>query len=110
MENYRNSQKNAHQRTKETLRVLLERYTDNPIIDQCINGEYSLIPDFTSEFNKIYKELKKENFDRQWKSRKRTVSAGKFNSFIDEMELPYCIEIESKDSGTETKKLTIVRK
>lgn len=110
IENYRNSQKDTHQRIEETLQSLLERYADNPIIDQCINGEYNRIPDFTSEFNKIYKELKKENFDRQWKSRKRTVSAGKFNSFIEEMELPYCIEIESKNSGTETKKLTVVRK
>lgn len=94
MENYRNSQKDAQQRTKETLQALLERYADNPIIDQCINGEYNLIPDFTAEFNKIYKELKKENLDRQWKNRKRTVSAAKFNGFIMELGLPYCIEIE----------------
>ncbi|MDE6833210.1 MAG: hypothetical protein K2J39_03025, partial [Ruminococcus sp.] len=110
MENYRNSQKDAQQRTKETLQALLERYLDNPIIDRCINGEYNLIPDFTAEFNKIYKEMKKENLDRQWKSRKRTVSAAKFNGFITELELPYCIEIESKDSGTETKKLIVTRK
>ncbi|MDE5584522.1 MAG: hypothetical protein K2J08_12565 [Ruminococcus sp.] len=110
MENYRNSQKDAQQRTKETLQALLERYLDNPIIDRCINGEYNLISDFTAEFNKIYKEMKKENLDRQWKSRKRTVSAAKFNGFITELELPYCIEIESKDSGTETKKLIVTRK
>ena len=110
IENYRNSQKDAQQRTKETLQALLERYLDNPIIDRCINGEYNLIPDFTAEFNKIYKELKKENFDRQWKNRKRTVSSAKFNSFITELELPYCIEIESKDSGKETKKLIVIRK
>ncbi|MDE5861735.1 MAG: hypothetical protein K2H28_06020 [Ruminococcus sp.] len=54
--------------------------------------------------------MKRENLDRQWKSRKRTVSAAKFNSFITELELPYCIEIESKDSGTETKKLIVIRK
>ena len=72
MENYRNCQKDAQQRTKETLQVLLEHYADNPIVGKCINGEYNLIPDFIAEFNKIYKELKKENFDRQWKNRKRT--------------------------------------
>lgn len=110
IENYKNSQKNAQQRTKETLQTLLERYVDNPIVDKCINGEYNLIPDFTAEFNKIYKELKRENFDRQWRSHKRTVSAVKFNAFIMELELPYCIEIESKDSGTETKKLSVIRK
>lgn len=110
IENYRNSQKDVQQRTKETLQALLERYVDNPIIDQCINGEYKLIPDFTAGFNKIYKELKKENFDRQWKSRKRTVSAAKFNDFIMELGLPYCVEVESKDSGKETKKLIVIRK
>lgn len=110
IENYRNSQKDAQQRTKETLQVLLERYVDNPIIDRCINGEYNLIPDFTAEFNKIYKELKRENFDRQWRNHKRTVSAAKFNAFITELGLPYCIEIESKDSDTETKKLSVIRR
>ncbi len=110
MENYRDSQKDAQQRTKEVLQALLKRYVNNPIVDKCINGEYNLIPDFTAEFNRIYKELKRENFDRQWKNRKRTVSAGKFNSFIEEMELPYRIEIESKDSGTETKKLSVIPK
>ena len=110
MENYRNCQKDAQQRTKETLPALLERYADNPIVDKCINGEYNLIPDFKVEFNKIYKEMKRENLDRQWKSRKRTVSAAKFNSFITELELLYCIEIESKDSGTETEKLIVIRK
>lgn len=79
IENYRNSQKDAQQRTKETLQVLLERYVDNPIIDRCINGEYNLIPDFT-------------------------------NAFITELGLPYCIEIESKDSDTETKKLSVIRR
>ncbi len=110
MENYRNSQKDAQQRTKETLQALLERYIDNPIIDRCINGEYKRIPDFTAEFNKIYKELKRENLDSQWKNRKRTVSAAKFNGFIMELGLPYCIEIESKDSVTETKKLIVIRR
>lgn len=110
IENYKDSQKNAQQRTKETLQTLLELYVDNPIVDKCINREYNLIPDFTAEFNKIYKELKRENFDRQWRSHKRTVSAAKFNAFITELGLPYCIEIESKDSGTETKKLSVIRR
>ena len=110
IENYKNSQKNAQQRTKETLQTLLELYVDNPIVDKCINGEYNLIPDFTAKFNKIYKELKRENFDRQWRNHKRTVSAAKFNAFITELGLPYCIEIESKDSGTETKKLSVIRR
>ncbi|MDE6034863.1 MAG: DEAD/DEAH box helicase [Ruminococcus sp.] len=110
MENYRNSQKDAQQRTKETLQAMLERYVGNPIVDKCINEEYNLIPDFTAEFNKIYKELKRKNFDRQWKNRKRTVSSAKFNGFIMELGLPYCIKIESKDSGKETKKLIVTRK
>lgn len=110
MENYRDSQKDAQQRTKEILQVMLERYVDNPIVDRCINGEYNLIPKFTAEFNKIYKELKKKNFDIQWKNHKRTVSAAKFNSFIMELELPYCVEIESKDSSKETKELRVIRR
>lgn len=95
---------------KEEMIKLLDEYCANSIIDVCVEGEYTEIPKFTERVNNIYKSVYDKAINSQWANRKRTVADNIFNDFIKELDLPYAVEISSKDKTTGAKTLTITKK
>lgn len=95
---------------KEKLSLLLDKYIDNPMVDECVNDKYTLIPEFTAEFNSIYCSLYNEAIDSQWKSKSRLLTPNIFNEFINKLKLDYFIEISKKDRKTNTRTLTVKHK